>query len=213
MSTPIWLQRGLLILAGLVFGLLIGSQWQTRTVTLPGWGDVVTSALGIGAMGVTIGVLAATVGRSFWQVFWSRSTVSSLTLPSNILGGVSFAVLTAMVSIIDSALRAGLVSLEHAALGLSLAMLTFLSGVLALASIQRGESVELETHWGGLGGVLGGWRVSPLAILILFVLIFASGSIVVLRPQSGPVQAAPSASGTVAATPARAPTAAAGRKP
>src|SRR5713226_8852458 len=41
-------------------------------------------------------------------------------------------------------------------------------------SLSRGETVSIESHWGGLGGGIGGWRLStPLIYLlgIVFILI------------------------------------------
>jgi|WetSurMetagenome_2_1015567.scaffolds.fasta_scaffold1048620_1 hypothetical protein len=38
----------------------------------------------------------------------------------------------------------------------------------------RGQSVSLDTHWGGLGGGLGGWRVSPALAALLGAIAFAS---------------------------------------
>jgi hypothetical protein len=38
--------------------------------------------------------------------------------------------------------------------------------------LMRGDRVELESHWGGLGGGLGGWRLSPAAGLVLLALVF-----------------------------------------
>jgi hypothetical protein len=46
--------------------------------------------------------------------------------------------------------------------------------------LVRGESVYLETHWGGLGGGLGGWRVSPALAALLGAIAFASLSVMLV---------------------------------
>jgi hypothetical protein len=40
--------------------------------------------------------------------------------------------------------------------------------------LMTGESVYLESHWGGLGGGLGGWRVSRALSALLGAIAFAS---------------------------------------
>jgi thiosulfate reductase cytochrome b subunit len=40
--------------------------------------------------------------------------------------------------------------------------------------LLTGESVYLESHWGGLGGGLGGWRVSRALSALLGAIVFAS---------------------------------------
>ena len=38
--------------------------------------------------------------------------------------------------------------------------------------VQRGEWPRFETSWGGLGGGLGGWRLSPALACLLGALVF-----------------------------------------
>jgi hypothetical protein len=48
--------------------------------------------------------------------------------------------------------------------------------------LNRGDSPRLEHHWGGLGGGLGGWRVSPsLAYLLLTVALASLLTLIVTR--------------------------------
>lgn len=49
--------------------------------------------------------------------------------------------------------------------------------VQAIDRLQRGESIELQSHWGGLGGALGGWRLSPVTSLLVLALVLAGGAI------------------------------------
>src|ERR1700740_3067463 len=52
-----------------------------------------------------------------------------------------------------------------------------LAGVMAIIAATRavelfgqGDRIELQSHWGGLGGGLGGWRLSPGASLVVLAL-------------------------------------------
>ncbi len=41
-------------------------------------------------------------------------------------------------------------------------------------TVRRGEWPRLETSWGGLGGGLGGWRISPALAWLVGALLFGS---------------------------------------
>ena len=56
-----------------------------------------------------------------------------------------------------------------------------LAGVMAIIAATRaverfgqGDRIELQSHWGGLGGGLGGWRLSPGASLVVLALMLSS---------------------------------------
>jgi hypothetical protein len=53
----------------------------------------------------------------------------------------------------------------------------------ALASaFARGESVSVESHWGGIGGGIGGWRLStPLIYLSALVLLLTASIVIAWR--------------------------------
>jgi hypothetical protein len=53
-----------------------------------------------------------------------------------------------------------------------------IAAAAAIARFEKGDRVELESHWGGLGGGLGGWRVSAVTILSLLALVFAGAALV-----------------------------------
>ena len=64
-----------------------------------------------------------------------------------------------------------------AALVLILGTLTLFAGQQAVVALARGETIEISSHWGGLGGGLGGWRVSPVATLLLLALILLGATL------------------------------------
>jgi hypothetical protein len=50
------------------------------------------------------------------------------------------------------------------------------AATFAIERLAKGDTIEMQSHWGGLGGVLGGWRLSPTASLLLVALVFAGGA-------------------------------------
>ena len=84
--------------------------------------------------------------------------------------------------------------------------LVFLFGVLALRAglttfgwLHRGELIQFDSNWGGLGGGMGGWRLSPTAATAALALIFASTAVAVAFVGSGSSEA-PKNESTAAAT-------------
>jgi hypothetical protein len=49
--------------------------------------------------------------------------------------------------------------------------------IAAAERLIAGSEVEVSSHWGGLGGSLGGWRISQTAILLLLALILVSATV------------------------------------
>ncbi len=51
-----------------------------------------------------------------------------------------------------------------------------------IRSLARGESVSVESHWGGLGGGIAGWRLSaPLVYLLVIAFLLATSSALAWR--------------------------------
>lgn len=48
--------------------------------------------------------------------------------------------------------------------------------------LRIGESIELESKWGGLGGGLGGWRMSPAAGLLVLAIALAAAAAASIQP-------------------------------
>jgi uncharacterized integral membrane protein len=85
------------------------------------------------------------------------------------------------------------------------AMLAVLFGSAALGAAARairligeGQTIELQSQWGGLGGTIGGWRLSPATSLILLALVFAGAAVSVSMPAK-PGGATEPATGSAAA--------------
>jgi hypothetical protein len=107
--------------------------------------------------GVTVTALYSPVRRLGRQVTWPQLAIIGLVVAS--LGGVLAQEL--------SFLQATLIILFGSAALMAAARLIEL--------LQRGEAIELQSHWGGLGGALGGWRLSPPASLLLLTLVLSAG--------------------------------------
>lgn len=106
---------------------------------------------------------------------------------------------------------------------LLVALLFTLIGVFVRA-VGRGEGVSVESHWGGLGGGLGGFQVSPPMIYLLgIMLLLTISSAVAWRayappekedaPKTQRQQAAAPRDGSDAAQPAASPSPAAQPSP
>jgi hypothetical protein len=72
-------------------------------------------------------------------------------------------------------------------------LLLFMLIAVFVRAVGRGEGVSIESHWGGLGGGLGGFHVSPPVIYLLgIVLLLMISSAVAWRayapPDKGEVQ-------------------------
>jgi hypothetical protein len=63
---------------------------------------------------------------------------------------------------------------------LGLGALIFL--ILFVERVQRGGAPKIETHWGGIGGGLGGWRMSSsLGYLIVAIILSACFSMLLIK--------------------------------
>ena len=73
----------------------------------------------------------------------------------------------------------GQVPAINAALAYILGMTALIAGIRCTDALGRGESLGVESHWGGLGGSSGGWRLLPATGLAVLTLSFAGAAIAV----------------------------------
>lgn len=94
------------------------------------------------------------------------------------LSPVSMAVIFAATATLVLTVLAGVHSrdlpVSTAVLALVCGAVTMLVAFYALEAIRRGEGLSVESHWGGLGGGLGGWRASTAAVLVFLLLVMLS---------------------------------------
>jgi uncharacterized membrane protein YidH (DUF202 family) len=95
------------------------------------------------------------------------------------------------------------VAMRVGALDFGQTLVAVLSGSAAIActwqvvrGLEAGQGFAVESHWGGLGGGLGGWRATSLTTATLLALLL--GTVTVLAVIAGPRQ-------TAASSPAPAP--------
>lgn len=56
--------------------------------------------------------------------------------------------------------------------------------IALLAELASGRGLEVESHWGGLGGSLGGWSISAPVVALLIVLACLGGMVALVAPMA-----------------------------
>jgi hypothetical protein len=64
--------------------------------------------------------------------------------------------------------------------------LTIVFGLEAFRSLEHGDGFAVDSHWGGLGGGLGGWQVSRPLVFLIAALACAGLTFVVASPRLPP---------------------------
>jgi len=57
-------------------------------------------------------------------------------------------------------------------------------GALLVFELSRGGGVAIESSWGGFGGGLGGWKLSPGVVYLLGMLTFSASSLIFMQPRA-----------------------------
>lgn len=73
----------------------------------------------------------------------------------------------------------------RAALVLVCGAATLIVTAYGLAALVRGQPVEMSSHWGGLGGGIGGWQLSPPTVALLLALVFLGATIAIGGGEGG----------------------------
>ena len=204
-----WIRANLNITAAVVGGLLvlasafIKPQW---------WGDR--------AWGVLIGVAATIVTVAIIVPMLERTSFDEDRFIPWILLIVPTATALIVRRFSGQSLRLpiqfsppGLPAPQSLLLGLFAIVLLILLWAFGSA-IRNGDGVAIENHWGGLGGGIGGWRLSaPLIYLLGIVFMLGVSVTIAWRLFPAPKEAAssstppPSPSPTAAETPSPSPSA------
>jgi len=131
------------------------AAWASPTQLLP----LLAAFLG----GIAVTLFYTLIRPIIWSTS-SRASVASIVLASGVLAG--------------AALRE--ISLTKATLIIvigSLALFTFVR--LSEMMDEGSETIELQSNWGGLGGGLGGWHISPATGLLLLALVLTGGVVAI----------------------------------
>jgi hypothetical protein len=101
------------------------------------------------------------------------ATVPAFSLRRTGLWGVASMAMIALVMLGAAMHQIGVRTGVALLLSLTVIDALITCGRQLLAMMERGDPVELGSHWGGLGGGLGGWRVSSAGCLLLLTLVLA----------------------------------------
>lgn len=67
---------------------------------------------------------------------------------------------------------AGEIHLLTAAIVFLFGIIGMIAAMQIIDSLGAGDTFEIQSHWGGLGSGMGGWRLSPVTSLAIIVLVF-----------------------------------------
>lgn len=121
----------------------------------------------------------------------ARKLVDRTLIPTSLIAAIYFG---------GAASVAGSVPPVRIAIILALITAALLSGYRCLDALGRGEAIGVESHWGGLGGGSGGWRLLPTTVMAFLTLTFTSAAIIVALAEPSPSRI-PAAGPSPATTP------------
>lgn len=167
---------GLSLLGAIPWLALLAPQFRVQHVR--GYGlDVPLLAIPLPAF--IVGVAVALVGVVLYEtrrgadrrarrlMSWRLGAVALITILAGVITSLDVAVETHELH----GVRATLVSL--------FAGLSVISAFYALEGIRTEHGISLESSWGGLGGGLGGWRLSGAGAATLLTLILCGGTVAI----------------------------------
>jgi hypothetical protein len=157
-----------LVLAGGLVGMVAGHVLFSQPGQLV-W-DAQAQVLAIFAVSAILGSLVTTT------LFWMRGKQAEASW--------FYVPLFCMVIMTIAAARADQMSFVQASLIIVFGSVALSAAAAALSSFRKGEAIELQSNWGGLGGGLGGWRLSSATSLAVLAFLFAGGAAVVVQPRN-----------------------------
>lgn len=132
--------------------------------------DIGPSALP--AIGIPVGAGIALLALGIWRVVSTNRADASE--PGEAMLGITAA--GAAVLLVAGVL-ADKVSPMGAALVLILGMGSLLALHRALREVSKADGLAFESHWGGLAGGMGGWRLSAASVTFLVTIILIGAAI------------------------------------
>lgn len=154
---------------------------------------------GFAAAGLSFGVYALVrewSGRS-------PGTVGSIS-PGPVWAAAIGAVWIGLVLLLLGAVIGHELRPMHAAVLLVCGSLAIVGAIYAFESLRNGNSVEFSSYWGGLGGGMGGWRISPVTTTIVLTIIFL-GALIAIATGVSPILDKPAPATVQQPSPAPAP--------
>ena len=202
--------RDLLFAAAI--GLAVLLDWRHDAVaaalkSLASQLDPSFSPLLAAAAAFVAGALATAFAAAAWPRGGKSTGPGRTVFDAGRLGALLAVAMLGLTVLAIVAVDRSQVSAAGAAMAVLFAALALAAGGPAVDALQRGEGVNFESHWGGLGGNQGGWRLSPVATLLILTVGFAAAARAALTLPA----ADPNAAGKTAPAPKAAP--AAGARP
>ena len=153
--------------------------WQPPLLVTgwPGWQRSWPAAL----LPLFCGALTLAAVFPFWLRRMFRDEETRLDTPE-LPPALSWALVTVswgLVVLLCAAVARNAIDPVRAALVLVCGAATLLALGFALAALWRGTNVALSSHWGGLGGGLGGWQISSSAAALFIALVFLGATLAV----------------------------------
>jgi len=186
------LLAGAALLGVAAWALLGFGHWTDAPVWLAGSGRKIPVAW-LPVVGLLVGGPLALLVQRLLRPGENEGMIKPWKLEIFALGVIGLAL------ILGLAAAAGAVRPIAAALTLVLGAATWMVALHALTTLHNQDGVRFESHWGGLGGGLGGWRLSTGAVLVLVLSVMAGATLMVavtdpdklLKPMGEAAGAAP----------------------
>jgi hypothetical protein len=183
-----------LVLVGIALGLLVTS---VACLALPLPAALVLWAGGPAIPGLPVALVAFSIGLVValltinvfiaWQTFPTSPSTMPGYRPRRPVRAMAISAAAGAIAV--AALRADDLPHAYAVLLAFFGLAALVAICNAAARLNEGDTLEFVTHWGGLGGGLGGWRLSPAAGLVVLAIVSASAAITVVLGRPAPVAA------------------------
>lgn len=160
----------LLLFAGAIGWMVVSAfGWQTAPATalFPGYR---VNAIALPLPGLLVGLALVVLQGAQAKAGGSPSGPAG--------GAILVALLTGLAVSLAIAVVVGVPPIHAALLGICGAVSLLLAWAVVDA-IRTGEGLSVETHWGGLGGGLGGVRLSAALSLVILLLVFAGATVAI----------------------------------
>jgi hypothetical protein len=131
---------------------------------------ILSAALAI----VTIAASITLLQRHNWKALWmfAEASLAGILFGLSMVSQPTLSV-TPTPAVFQAASQSAVPFSETAALTL-FALGTVVAVALFLWAVRRGDLPQIESHWGGLGGGMGGWRISASMAYLVTATIFGS---------------------------------------
>jgi hypothetical protein len=160
--------------------ILRSGPWQDFRLW-PWRGTWLVAPLALPLIGLVLGIAGSVLWRRLRR---AGASTPAATEPTPAVAPIALAASVFALMLLAGVAAGGMSALRAAAL-LVVGPPTALVIWHAALRLSRNESVGFDSHWGGLGGGIGGWRISSATVLVLVALILSGAclTLAVYEPQ------------------------------